>query len=283
MMNKSPKRKTWEETPRDHGEELWIVSYADMVTLLFGFFVIMYSFSTLDDKKFSQMGEQMAAAFQAKDEAKPKKNAAASVSGEARQLRAMQLMVAMTNLGSDMDDAVSKIERAYADKKSAEGLQKVVNEQIAPTQNVRVSSVTPQASAGHEDVIELVLPSATLFSQGSHALTPGAQEQLRQVAAKLVQAADLSTIEVVGHTDQSPPSSGSSYPNNFTLSSMRAGTVAEALMRGGVDPKLLVIRGMGSLSPLLPEKDRQGAWIPANMAKNRRVHLVLKRRPDAAR
>lgn len=283
MMTTSTKRKTWEDTPVDHGDELWIVSYADMVTLLFGFFVILYSFSTLDDKKFNQMSEQLAADFQAKDDTIQKASSSVSVSGEARQLRAMQLMVAMTNLGTDMDDAVSKIERAYADKKAGESLQKIVREHIAPQSTVQMGTAVSAGAFREEDVVELVLPNATLFAMGSHELTPTAQGQLRQLATRLVQTTDLSAIEIVGHTDQTPPAHQRIYRNNFALSSLRAGAVADALLGGGVDAKLLVIRGMGSLQPLLPEQDRRGVWIPSNMAQNRRVHLVLKRKRDAAR
>jgi outer membrane protein OmpA-like peptidoglycan-associated protein len=52
--------------------------------------------------------------------------------------------------------------------------------------------------------------------------------------------------------------------------------VASTLIRFGIDPKLVSVRGMGSLKPLVPERDSAGRPIAANMAKNRRVGILLK-------
>jgi hypothetical protein len=108
------------EDDEEHDNELWLVSYADMVTLLFGFFVILFSLSDLDDKKFDQMTARMAEAFKAND-GKKSAETDAGVSTEARQLRALQMLVAMLNLGDSVDDAVPKIEKSFAEGKAVEG------------------------------------------------------------------------------------------------------------------------------------------------------------------
>ena len=59
----------WDEIESEHGEndEGWVVSYADMVTLLFGFFVILYSFSTVDEKKYGNVTANLAQTFKSND------------------------------------------------------------------------------------------------------------------------------------------------------------------------------------------------------------------------
>lgn len=262
----------WTQEEDEHEEELWLVSYADMVTLLFGFFVILFSFSTLDEKKFDQMTEKVAEAFNAKDE-KRAPVADAGISSEARQLRALQMLVAMLSLGESVDDAVTKIEKSYAESKTMEGAKAVVAEKVQAESKGLVESV---GRGKDEDLqtLEMVLPDASLFPPGSYHLTPEATVKLKALAADLRQVADLTEIEVAGHTDGrrvGPP-----YDSNFTLSALRAGAVASVLIRFGVDDKKLTVRGMGSLRPLVPEHDRDGRPLPANMAKNRRVTIALK-------
>ena len=102
----------------DHGE-LWLVSYADMMTLLFGFFVILYSLSAVDEKKMQAVGKQLAEAFGGETE-KVQSKSDVGMQLEARHLRALQLLVAMLNLGDNLEDAVGNIEKRAAEAKGME-------------------------------------------------------------------------------------------------------------------------------------------------------------------
>src|SRR4051794_26707088 len=92
--------------PESH-EEPWLVSYADMMTLLFGFFVILFSLSQMDENKFTSVGKQLAEAFKGQVD---KNETEVGMIMEARQIRALQMMVAMLNLG-DMEKVVESVER----------------------------------------------------------------------------------------------------------------------------------------------------------------------------
>jgi chemotaxis protein MotB len=264
----------------DHGEDSWIVSYADMVTLLFGFFVILYSFSTLDDKKFEQMTEKMAEAFKAKEIKASESDV--GVSEETRQLRAFQMLVAMLNLGESMDEAVAKIERSFASEMTAASAKALLTEKAAARNKGLVNSFGI-AEGDDFSTIELILPAETLFPSGGHALSKGALAQLHELADDLRQVAGLQEIGITGHTDSAAPGKGAFYDNNFTLSSLRAGSVAAVLIKYGVDQKKIAVSGMGSLRPLAQERDALGRPSRDGMAKNRRVSITLKlRRPHAA-
>jgi len=267
-----PGRRGHEE---EHVDELWLVSYADMMTLLFGFFVILFSFSTLDEKKFDQMTQKMGEVFDSTD-AKKTSESDVGVSSETRQVRALQMLVAMLNLGDHVDEFVSKVEKSFAAGKDAEATKALV-EKIAADDKGLVQS---HRSPDNFHTIELVLPDASLFPSGGYRLTNNATEKLKTLANELRSVPNLAEIEVAGHTDAQAPTHNPLFDSNFTLSALRAGSVASTLIRFGVDDRKLTVRGMGSLKPLLPERDEQNRLILRNMAKNRRVTIILRVRND---
>jgi outer membrane protein OmpA-like peptidoglycan-associated protein len=111
------------------------------------------------------------------------------------------------------------------------------------------------------------LASDLLFTTGSAALQPGADDKLREVAGVL-QRYPRTVIEVVGHTD-----SVGGETMNQTLSERRADSVRDALVRYGVSPTRMVIRGAGELRPLADNSSPEGRL------RNRRVDLTIK--PDS--
>lgn len=256
----------------EHDEELWLISYADMVTLLFGFFVILYSFSTLDEKKFDQMSEKVAQAFSSKEKMKTSESGM-GVSGEERQMRAMQMLITMLNLGGNMDEAVANIEKTYSQAQNAGAAKNVLMEKVAEEHRDIVKGAKAD-DLSH--TVELVLPDTSLFASGSYQLSPQGAAKIKSLAGDLQNTPGLLQIEVSGHTDGRQPTKNSTFQNNFALSSLRAGAIAEVLLRAGIEPKKLVVRGMAHLKPILPERDRDGNFLPENMAKNRRVTILLK-------
>lgn len=273
-MSREQAKKGHDDDGEEHDEELWLVSYADMMTLLFGFFVILYSFSTVDDKKFAQMSEKVAEAFKNKDEKKVAE-VDAGLSDDARQIRALQMLVSMLNLGDNIDEAVSKIETSFAEGKASENAKSVLVEKVAAKNKKLVASV--EQSGGDEyQVVELVLPATTLFPSGGFNLSRGASSQLQGLAEDLRHVADLAEIEVLGHTDSQQPARDAGYDNNLALSSLRAGAVASALIKFGVDRRKITVRGLGDLKPIVSDLGKDGRPNAFNMAQNRRVTILLK-------
>lgn len=256
----------------EHGE-LWIVSYADMVTLLFGFFVILFSLSQVDDKKFNSMAEEMAESF--KGDVASKKESDQGLLMEARQIRALQMLVAMLNLGENVEQAVENIERKVAAGKSMEVARDLLMKDIK--QNQDQLRELQLAVTDKSDQIEIALPDTMLFESGTADLTPKARVGLKSIASYLMKIQGLTGLEVVGHTDSLPPARSSKFPSNWALSAARAGAVAEELLRHGVSSKSLVTRGMASLAPLFPERRGDGSLIPQNLPKNRRVSIIVKK------
>ena len=261
----------------DHSEdqdgELWIVSYADMITLLFGFFVILYSFSTIDDKKFAEVSSDMSKTFKSDSKSE---NVISEDTEIERQLKAFKILVTMLNISENATDASRKIEAMLDQKKSDEVAKKILNESLKKDANAVYEIVSQKGTS--ESLTEIILPDLSLFQPGRADLIPSADKKLQRLARDLLVLREIAEIEVVGHTDSSPPGKHSPYRDNFTLSSMRAGVVAQRFIQYGISENLISVRGMGGLRPIVPEKDHSGRLIPENMAKNRRVHIVLKRR-----
>jgi chemotaxis protein MotB len=203
----------------------------------------------------------------------------AEESGTDQQLKAFKLLVTMLNIADSPEEAAKKIEQISQSEKVIEATQELL-EETAKKDNLSIKQLV-SGSSGMEILTEIILPELSLFSAGRADLIPGSEKKLHALAMDLRSVTDVREIEVVGHTDSSPVSKQSPYRDNFTLSSMRAGAVAQQLIKYGVPETMLSVKGMGGLRPIVPDKDPSGKYIAANMAKNRRVHIVLKRRLDS--
>ena len=114
--------------------------------------------------------------------------------------------------------------------------------------------------------IYMSLSSDILFTSGSAALQPGAQDKLREIAG-ILQQYPRTIIEIVGHTD-----SVGSESMNQVLSERRAAAVRDVLVSYGVAPNRIVTRGAGEMRPIATND------TPEGRARNRRVDITIK--PD---
>lgn len=259
----------------EEGEDLWIVSYADMVTLLFGFFVILYSFSTLDDKKFDQMGSKLAEAFKSTD-ATAKKTEAQAAEAENRQVKALRLVVSMLNLGEDLDKAVDRIERGQVTAQEIQNAKAIVAEKFDGN-DLDAKGAEEAKRRRSQPIVELALPVAVLFTAGTDEIVPKSREKLRELARTLAEIDEIEEVEISGHTDSRPPGRRAPFTSNWSLSAARAGAVAAVLIGGGINPEKIRASGMAHLQPLFPESDARGRPLLDNMEKNRRVQITVRK------
>jgi len=114
------------------------------------------------------------------------------------------------------------------------------------------------------------LPAAVLFASGSADLSADGRATLKDVAKALRKM--RRRFIIAGHTDAVPVGSDSAFHSNWALSTARAVTVTEALIKSGVSPKHLTAAGLGSHDPLSSNNTTQGR------ARNRRIEIILE--PD---
>lgn len=250
------KRKHREEEHVNH--ERWLVSYADFITLLFAFFVVMYSISSVNDGKYRVLSDSLSAAFA---DSKTKRTIEPIQIGEIKRGGSViEIMKEQSdsNRPLEADAAASDAVRQRA---QLDVLFQQIQETLAPYIVDQVVSVA-RASAW----IEVDMKSSLLFASGSADLGPGALPVLRQISELL--RVSFNEIHVEGHTDNVPINT-LQFSSNWELSATRAASVVREFMRNGVDPGRMAAIGYSEYQPVADNAAEEGR------NRNRRVVLIL--------
>lgn len=219
----------------------WIVTFADMMSLLLCFFILLLSFAKTDIAKFQAALGSIQDAFGVQRERPQDIEAAFSPTTESQVLNPEKL------------DTVEKEQLEVARM-----LKELINEKAEIAKNAIISA--------EEGGINLRVNSRALFEPGSARLLPGGEE-----VTKLVHAIMLKhkyDLIVEGHTGAREPFS-SQFPTHWELSAARAVTLVRHILALGVSPRRLKAVGYGDTRPLVPENDDTGEL-------NRRVEFFFR-------
>lgn len=241
-MARRPKR-----VERDNHER-WLLSYADFITLLFAFFVVMYAISAVNVDKYRQFSASLTSVFGKRDAAGPE-------TGEPAGEHEVLLKSLVDRRSARMLERMRK-QREYMQKVSG-GLNEAMAAQIASGQ----VSVT-HTSRG----VVLEINASTLFNQGEAELQSGSIRVMAKVAGILGQGDQ--NIEVEGFTDDTPIRN-SRFPSNWELSSARASSVVRMFIENGVAAPRLTAVGSAANHPVASNDTAEGR------ARNRRVTVTV--------
>jgi chemotaxis protein MotB len=245
-------RRRYQEESENH--ERWLVSYADLVTLLFAFFVVMYAISSVNEGKYRVLSNALGSAF-GRAQIAP---APAAVIDSPRPLPALPPLPAKIRPA----DAALKREREYMTAIARDILQA-----LAPLVSQGKVRVT-QDSRG----VSIEINASVLFAPGDARLTEESGQALRAVARVLRQ--DTHAIQVEGHTDDIPISNAL-FPSNWELSAVRASSVVRLFVDSGIAERRLIAVGHGANLPVASNATADGRQ------RNRRVQImILSRLPD---
>jgi chemotaxis protein MotB len=243
-------RRRHQEEHENH--ERWLVSYADFITLLFAFFVVMYSISSINEGKYKIFSDSLTGVFNQPDRAiKP------IPVGELRPRT-------IEPEGEVVDD-----ESPQSAPDSLVSIASSIREafgELIQSEQLRVS--------GNELWIEIELSSSLLFTSGD-AIPNGAAFDIIEKVAKIL-APYENPIHVEGFTDNLPIQTAQ-YPTNWELSTARAATIVRMLTLDGVSPGRLAAVGYGEFQPVADNATAEGR------GRNRRVVLVISRNLDVRR
>jgi len=234
--------------PKPHSNrDRWLVSYADFITLLFAFFVVLYSVAQVDRRKVVELAEAIQQAF-GNPQTAPANRAPVILQLPPGDL-AKNLVTALPRERSpekpDLTDLRRELERALA-------------EQIAQGQ------VSIRSSA---EGLVISLQEAGFFDSGSASIRSSSQSVFGRIAAMLLERGCQVRIE--GHTDN-VPIHNSQFNSNWELSTTRATEVVRLLITEyRFAPELLSAAGYAEYHPVA-END-----TPEGRAKNRRVDVVI--------
>jgi chemotaxis protein MotB len=228
----------------------WMVSYADFITLLFAFFVVMYAFAKADQKRQIQVSAAIDSAFSSLGVFHDATSSPAE--GAARALTATPMNIVMGEnvlSAARVKDDLEHVRRELEQKLSSQ-----------------VSTHTISIQMGRDGLV-ISLREAGFFSSGSATPKPESLPVLRQIAASLGHT--LYDLRIEGHTDNIPIHT-TEFDSNWELSSARATRIARFFIDlNTISPERISAAGYAEFHPVAGNDTADGR------AENRRVDLVV--------
>ncbi|GAA4034796.1 flagellar motor protein MotD [Actimicrobium antarcticum] len=238
-------RKHFDEDAPSH--DRWLISYADFITLLFAFFVVMYAVSSVNQGKYQVLSQSLVSAF-------------GNVPG------AIPPLVKM----SDQPTLIVRRPPA-AERQRTEQLRREKENMTTIARDV-LKVLSPLISSGKVRVtqtsrgVSIEINASVLFAPGEAGLTGESGAALSAIARVL--SADTHAIQIEGHTDNAPISNAA-FASNWELSSVRASSVVRLFAENGVAENRLTAVGHG---PNKPVGDND---TPEGRLRNRRVEVLI--------
>ncbi|MEG0772969.1 flagellar motor protein MotB [Clostridium sp.] len=225
---------------REIKTDAWLATYADTVTLLLTFFVLLYSFSTVDAEKFRQISNSFQSMF----------------SGDA----ASQILD--FNIANGEVPVVGEPQPSAEASKPETMYDEIVN--FIKENNLEDDVQVYENYKG----VNIELKEAVLFDTGKailHSDSLGLLNKVNDVVSKV-----SSRIIIEGHSDNVPIKTAQ-FPSNWYLSSARAISVLDYFLitKGQINPERFSVQAFGEYSPIVSND------TPENRAKNRRVNIII--------
>lgn len=229
----------------------WMVSYADFVTLLFAFFVVMYAMSSVNEGKYRVLADSMTDAFKVA----PKSPDPIQIGKENRAITSSK----PNNEIIKPIKILPKSERTY--EREMKQIAETVSKSVQPLIDKGLIKVTQ-----HKLWVEIEMNSKILFSSADSELEEEAFPALKALANVIKTLPN--SIDVEGHTDNHPISN-ELFRSNWELSAARAASVVHLFTRYGVNPKRLSSIGYAEFRPVANNATEEGR------TRNRRVKVVI--------
>jgi chemotaxis protein MotB len=243
MLSRADSRRNSTRVKHENSER-WLLTYADLITLLLAFFVIMYGMSSADATKFSRLAESMRKAF----------NVDVLQGMPGVSILEQQMDMSAVNIGAEdisTDDLMSmKILYGQLNRFiEQQGLSDKVNIEMRP------------------EGVAISISGNMLFASGRAELRPDSIQLLHSLGQGLSQMSN--PIRVEGHTDDVSPD-GTDYPTNWELSGARSVSVVRHLAEAeGIAPSRLAAVAFSEYHPVAPNDS------PRARARNRRSEIVI--------
>ena len=263
-----------EEANRDR----WLISYADFITLMFAFFVVMYSISSVSEGKYRVLSDALNQAFDSNQEATsqipnpldlpiqqslPYEQAEGTIKAELVEGIKEEILAENDKQTEDLAKPGSEQDRV---KKSLGEIADDIRYEVLPFIDEQLISVNNTDKA-----IEVEIKSQLLFPSGNARLVSKAIPVLSNLAT--IFSTFNNPIQVEGFTDNEPIRT-TIFPSNWELSAARAASVVHLFMRKGIDPTRMSAVGFAEFRPIADNNTKEGRQ------ENRRVLIVIPTVPD---
>lgn len=265
-------RKRVKEAEKENNER-WLLTYADLITLLMIFFVVLYSMSKVDAQKFQAVAESLSKALGGGTPSKME----ISTSPQGPTLFATGTPSSKATIpgkGTDPNNITNGNPATNNANNTGQGNTEQENQSIEAikakldkfAQDNGIQ--TTLMSSIEERGLVVSIQETLLFESGSAGITSSARDILEKISTVL--AASPNQIKVEGHTDNLPIHTPQ-FPSNWELSVIRATNVVQILQNDGIEPDRLSAAGYGEYRPIASNNTEAGR------AQNRRIDLVILR------
>jgi len=250
----------------DHvSHERWLVSYADFITLLFAFFVVLFASSQVDKRRVGKMAVAIQEAFQQMGIFQTSNSRVPMVTADPLPAQNIQMiedgkgMGGRGHLTSPFEKIMGSIPSSGKDMGS---LQKQLTGALAPEIQRREVVLKEQREG-----LVISLREIGFYDSGSAELRPGSEPAVKRIAEVL--SAQPNNIRIEGHTDN-VPIHNLQFPSNWELSTARATEMIRLFITGyNIPAARLSAAGYAEYHPVAPNDTADGR------AQNRRVDIVV--------
>jgi chemotaxis protein MotB len=243
----------------EHADERWLLTYADLITLLMALFMVLFSMSVVNKSKLATLQASLHNAFA--PHVLPGGQAIKRTGGDSQTTQLKPVTKA-----EQKTQQQSQAQAKANEDRALRQLQREVDREAA---KLGMANRVKTHITARGLVID-ILTDNLLFDSGAAQIKPAGLELLAHLAPLLRHQASRA-VQVEGHTDN-VPIRGSVYPSNWELSTARASAVVRALIAMRMSPGRMTATGRAYLDPTSPNSTGRGR------ARNRRVEIVLPRR-----
>lgn len=250
-MSEDESRARRDEHEEHENHDRWLVSYADFITLLFAFFVVMYATSSNDQEKQKSFEQSVRTNLKLVGPGSTN-NLADTGDGNVG--------------GHDSANVLIPIEGfppRGGPGETQEYIGRVIDKNLSPSEKEKIQELRHDAVG-----VRIELASSQFFLPGGVKLRTSALSALDKVAGILKESDKRIVIE--GHTDNTPVAAGAPYESNWELSSLRATSIVRYLVKyHGIDPARISAMSYADTRPLSSNR------TPEGRARNRRIEIYL--------
>ena len=251
--------------PQPHvNHERWLVSYADFITLLFAFFVVLYSSSQVDKRKAGRLALAIQVAFQELGVFQTSNTKIPIKDEDAIPFENVQV-VENINKDTDLKRIVNPMKGTLSSASETQSLQEA-QEAIRKALDPEIKRREVSMAMRREGLV-VSLKEMGFFDSGSASIRPGSLDAIARLSEVLKTRPENLRIE--GHTDNIPIHTPR-FANNWELSTARATELIQLLItKYGIPPSHLSAAGYGEFHPVAENS------TPEGRAQNRRLDVVI--------
>jgi chemotaxis protein MotB len=271
MSGHGGKRRRRDDHGGDHPDERWLVTYADLMTLLVALFMVLFSISSVNKSKLESLQHSLQDAFSGKvlPGGQSIKDSGGTMNVKTPSASPKESSLQPYVGSPKVDTSISKTKAGAQGDAEEEAFEKL-KKQLDSVAAQKGLSGKIKVSVTDEGLLIRLLTDKLLFDSGSAVPRPPSLPLLKDVAHLLSSTQKSHQLIISGNTDNQPIHSGQ-FHDNLALSTERANSIFRTFAHDGISPLRMTAAGRGAYAPIAPNTSAAGRSL------NRRVEILVPR------